>query len=49
MIEGLGIRELLIIVLVAIVLFGSKRIPALTGSFGSAIRGFKRGVRGEDG
>jgi TatA/E family protein of Tat protein translocase len=45
MLYGLGLRELLLIVLVAIVLFGSKRIPALVGSFGSSIRAFKRNLR----
>ena len=46
---GLGLRELLFVILVAIVLFGSKRIPALVGSFGTSIRAFKRNVRGDDG
>lgn len=48
MIGEVGIRELLIIMLVLIVLFGSKRIPMLAGSFGGTIREFKRSLRGED-
>lgn len=49
MIGELGLRELLIIMLVLVVLFGSKRIPQLAGSFGSTIREFKRSLRdGED-
>ena len=47
MLADLGLKELLIIVLVAIVLFGSKRIPETVSAFGRMIRGFKRGVRGD--
>lgn len=49
MLGGLGLKELLLVALVVIVLFGSKRIPALVGSFGSSIRAFKRNVRGDEG
>jgi TatA/E family protein of Tat protein translocase len=48
MLGEVGLTEILIIVLVIIVLFWSKRIPETVGAFGRMIRGFKRGVRGEE-
>jgi sec-independent protein translocase protein TatA len=49
MLGELGLREILIIALVIVVLFGAKRIPQVAGSFGQTIRAFKRGIRdGED-
>jgi sec-independent protein translocase protein TatA len=45
MLGDLGVREILLIVLVVLVFFGSKRIPALAGSFGKTIRAFRRGIR----
>lgn len=48
MLAELGLKEVLVIILVAIVLFGSKRIPETAGAFGKMIRGFKRGVSGEE-
>jgi sec-independent protein translocase protein TatA len=47
MLAELGLKEILVIILVIIVLFGSKRIPETAGAFGKMIRGFKRGVRGD--
>lgn len=35
---GLGTREILIIVLVIVLLFGSKKIPELTKSIADAVR-----------
>jgi len=49
MLGDLGLRELLLIVLVVLIFFGSKRIPDVAGSFGKTIRAFKRGVRDDDG
>ena len=39
---GLGPREFLIIFLVVLILFGSKRIPEVFRSFGSGIKEFKK-------
>jgi sec-independent protein translocase protein TatA len=42
-----GIVELTVIVLVIIILFGSKKIPELGKSLGEAIREFKNAIKGE--
>jgi sec-independent protein translocase protein TatA len=44
---GLGIGELLIVVAV-VVLFFNRRLPDLGGSFGAAIRKFKKAVNEPD-
>jgi sec-independent protein translocase protein TatA len=38
---GLGIPELLIILFLALLLFGANRLPEIGSSLGKAIRGFK--------
>lgn len=43
-----GLWELLVIFLIVIVLFGSSKIEKLGPSLGKAIRGFKKGMNGED-
>ncbi len=43
MFKNLGVTEILIIVLVVVVLFGSRRIPELARSLGKSINEFKRG------
>lgn len=44
----LGLPELLVIVLIILVLFGSKRIPEAARGLGEGIRNFKTGMRGDD-
>jgi sec-independent protein translocase protein TatA len=44
----LGIWEIAIILVVAMLFFGPKRISDLGGALGKSIRGFKRGLAGED-
>lgn len=44
----LGWLELLVILGVILLFFGPTRLPGLGKSLGSAIRGFKRGVSGQD-
>ena len=44
---GLGLGELLII-LAVVILFFNRRLPDLGGSFGSAIRKFKKALREPD-
>ena len=41
---GRGVQELMLILLIALVLFGGSKIPELGRSLGQAIREFKRGV-----
>jgi sec-independent protein translocase protein TatA len=41
---GLGTQELLIILAVAGLLFGSKKLPELGKGLGDAIRGFKKSL-----
>lgn len=48
MIGGLGIWELVIILVIVIVLFGVGRISKISGELGSGIRAFKEGLQGPD-
>lgn len=45
---GLGPPELLIILVIVLVLFGSTKLPKLARSLGQAQREFKAGVRDAD-
>jgi len=45
---GMGAQELMLILLIALVLFGGSKIPELGRSLGQAIREFKRGVETPD-
>lgn len=42
---GIGHWELLVIILVLVLLFGSAKIPSLMKSLGSGVTEFKKGVR----
>lgn len=44
----LGWTEVLVVLAVVLVLFGTKRLPALGKSLGKSMRNFKRGVTGLD-
>jgi sec-independent protein translocase protein TatA len=39
---GLGIQELVIIMVILVFLFGAKRLPELADGMGKAIKSFKR-------
>ena len=43
-----GIREILLIVLIIVVLFGARRIPELMKGMGQGIREFKHGMKDTD-
>lgn len=43
---GLGIGELLIILLVVLVLFGAGKLPNVMGDFGKGLSEFKKGMAG---
>jgi sec-independent protein translocase protein TatA len=47
-IGGLGIMELLLIVLMLVILFGASRIPLIARGLGEGIRNFKGGLKGPD-
>jgi sec-independent protein translocase protein TatA len=44
----LGWTEVLVVLAIALLLFGTKRLPALGKSLGKSLRSFKRGVTGID-
>ena len=41
---GLGLQELIIVLIIALVLFGGKKLPEVGSGLGKAIREFKRGA-----
>jgi sec-independent protein translocase protein TatA len=45
---GIGFRELLIILLIALVLFGAKKLKNVGSDLGSAVRGFKKAMNDGD-
>lgn len=45
---GLGWPEVVIIAVVAIVVFGPKKIPELGGALGKTLRGFKEEMSAEE-
>lgn len=44
----LGTSELLIVLVIVLVLFGSTRLPALMEGLGKGLRSFKKAANGED-
>ena len=46
---NIGVPELLIVLAIAILILGPKRIPEAARSIGRGIRGFRETVGGEDG
>ena len=44
MFGNLGMGELMIIMVIVLVLFGAKRVPEISASFGKGIREFKRNL-----
>ena len=44
-IAGLGMQELIIILVILLLLFGSTRLPQLAKGMGKSIREFKKGIR----
>jgi sec-independent protein translocase protein TatA len=45
MLENIGAGELLIIIFVILILFGSKKIPEMARNFGKGISEFKKGMK----
>ncbi len=45
---GLGVPELLIILVIVLLLFGPKKLPEIGKALGSGIRELKKGAEGKD-
>jgi sec-independent protein translocase protein TatA len=44
MLGNFGMGELIVVLIIVLVLFGAKRIPEISASFGKGIREFKKNV-----
>jgi len=45
---GIGFRELLVILLIALVIFGAKRLKTVGSDLGAAVKGFKKAMNDGD-
>ncbi|HUK92084.1 MAG TPA: twin-arginine translocase TatA/TatE family subunit [Blastocatellia bacterium] len=45
---SLGFPELMVILIIIIILFGSRRIPEVARGLGEGIRSFKTGLHGDE-
>lgn len=45
---GLGMGELLVILLIVVLFFGGRKLPQLGASLGESIKNFKKGMKDED-
>ena len=42
---GMGIGELLVVLVIVLVVFGAGRLPEVMGSIGKGVQAFKKGLR----
>lgn len=45
---GLGMGELLVILLIVVLFFGGRKLPQLGASLGESIKNFKKGMKEDD-
>lgn len=45
---GLGMSELIVILVIVLVIFGAGKLPEIAGSLGKGIKSFKKAVEGEE-
>jgi sec-independent protein translocase protein TatA len=45
---GLGVPELLLILLIVVIIFGASRLPALGRGLGEGLSNFRQGLKGKD-
>jgi len=45
---GIGIPELLIILLIVLIIFGAGKLPEIGAGLGKGIKNFKKATKGED-
>jgi len=45
---GLGMGELVVILLIVVLMFGGKKLPQLGSSLGESIKNFKKGMKGDN-
>jgi sec-independent protein translocase protein TatA len=48
MLPGVGPMELIVVLVVALVIFGPKKLPDLGRSIGGGVREFKNSISGDD-
>jgi len=46
---GIGWRELVIVLVIVLLVFGTKKLKNVGTDLGDAVRGFKKGLNGDDG
>jgi len=45
---GIGMPELLVILVIVLIIFGAGRLPEIGGSIGKAIKNFKKSIREDE-
>ena len=45
---GIGMTELIIIMVIVLIIFGAGKLPEIGGALGKGIHGFKTGIAGDE-